>query len=885
MNQRVWNSGSGDWTDPSRWSVTETGASGAPIPGDAAKVTEGDVELVGAEGLDGSIYNGVALMLGDPGNDAVQLDLSSAVLGQYASIGLAGSATIDAAGTSAIACAVTDAVGGSTLTLGGATGDAIGTLILAHDSSVAVSEGACLHLTGTIRADAAITTAAASTVVNDATVTLDGPLIDIEGFLTGTGAFDIDDASTLLLGGQCGAGQTIAFGDTNGRLQLANPGAFAGAITGFASGDLLDFNGVDATAAAYDAASGTLTLTDASGAAVATLHGLQAAPGPLTVTRDGGGIGTTVGYAGAPAREKLSIAVADRAMRSDVVRATMTVPGTAVPITGAGVKVGIISGSFDDYGTADADAAAGYLPADPDGTSAVTVLTEGSPGGTDEGREMAEEIHEVAPGARLYFAAEGGSTTTYAGAVSALRQAGCQIIVSDENPPSLPVYDVAGGLDRTVTATIAAGVNVFDSGGNFGQSFVEQQFTPQTTRLSDGTPAQAQIFSDGTAYEPFTVLAGTSARLDLQWTAPYEGISGAGAPQALTLKLFDADGQPLPAGFGTTTGTVQDQDGVATTDLEVAVPSAAVATTYEAAVYRDGDQVSPRAFKMMLSRTGTSGTGAGGYFDDPDAGQGSGDERGLQLIPGVNSVGASFWGNSAAFGGAPTYNEDFTNVGPGTIYDNSVGMAYATPRNAGKLDFDAPDGIPVPTPSSSNPNAPTPFYGTSAAAPNAAAVAALMLQADPDLTTAEFTALLKRSAIDQGLTAAQQGTGLIQADRAVELAVATIGSRVVSVGASGRTVDLRSFGIVENHHQASTAFVFGPGDGLDVIHGFKLGGADHDTIALPSADFANLAAVFRNTGDVGGSAFITDPMTGDAIRLAGVSTAELKVHPKDFALL
>ena len=496
MNQRVWNGGSGDWTDPSRWSVAETGASGAPIPGDAARVTEGDVELVGAEGLDGSIYNGVALMLGDPGNDPVQLDLSSAVLGQYASIGLAGSATIDAAGTSAIACAVTDAVGGSTLTLGGATGDAVNTLILAHDSSVAVSGGAALHLTGTIRADAAVTTAAASTVVNDATVTLDGPLIDIEGFLTGTGAFDVDDASTLLLGGGCGAGQTIAFGDTNGRLELADPGAFAGTITGFKSGDLLGFTGVDAAAASYDAASGTLTLADGSGAVLATLHDVEAASGALTVTPNSGGTGTTVGYAGAPTREQLSISVADRAMRSDVVRATLTVPGTTTPITGAGVKVGIISGSFDAHGTADADAAAGYLPAHPDGTSAVTVLTDGGPGGTDEGREMAEEIHEVAPGAQLYFSAEGGSTTTYAGAVSALRQAGCQIIVSDENPPGLPVYDVAGGLDETITATIAAGVNVFDSGGNFGQSFVEQQFTPQTTTLSDGTSAQAQTKVD-----------------------------------------------------------------------------------------------------------------------------------------------------------------------------------------------------------------------------------------------------------------------------------------------------------------------------------------------------------------------------------------------------
>ena len=246
-------------------------------------------------------------------------------------------------------------------------------------------------------------------------------------------------------------------------------------------------------------------------------------------------------------------------------------------------------------------------------------------------------------------------------------------------------------------------------------------------------------------------------------------------------------------------------------------------------------------------------------------------------------MGASFWGNSAAFGGAPTYNEDFTNVGPGTIYADSAVMADATPRDAGKLDFDAPDGGPVSKPSSSDPNVSTPFYGTSAAAPNAAAVAALMLQADPDLTTSQVTALLKRSAIDQGLTAAQQGTGLIQADRAIALAVATINSREISVGAPGRVVDLRPFSIVENHYQAGTAFVFGPGDGLDVVHDFKLGGADHDTIDLPSANFADLAAVFHATGDVGGSAFITDPMTGDAIRLAGVTTAALKAHPKDFS--
>ena len=106
---------------------------------------------------------------------------------------------------------------------------------------------------------------------------------------------------------------------------------------------------------------------------------------------------------------------------------------------------------------------------------------------------------------------------------------------------------------------------------------------------------------------------------------------------------------------------------------------------------------------------------------------------------------------------------------------------------------------------------------------------------------------------------------------------------VYDVDASARTVDLQPFDDIFNRGRGDTQFVFSPGDGLDVIHGFRVGGAHHDTLELPSSDFRNLADVLRHTGDVGGSAFITDPVTGDAIRLAGVTTAELKAHPKDIA--
>ena len=106
---------------------------------------------------------------------------------------------------------------------------------------------------------------------------------------------------------------------------------------------------------------------------------------------------------------------------------------------------------------------------------------------------------------------------------------------------------------------------------------------------------------------------------------------------------------------------------------------------------------------------------------------------------------------------------------------------------------------------------------------------------------------------------------------------------LVNVTQPSQVIGLAPYNIIANHREANTSFVFSRGDGIEVIGGFKLGGAGHDTIALPSSDFQNFAAVLHNTGDVNGSAFITDPKTGDAIRLAGITTAELKAHPKDFS--
>ncbi|MBH0619536.1 hypothetical protein I3A86_25960, partial [Salmonella enterica] len=175
-----------------------------------------------------------------------------------------------------------------------------------------VGAGATLDLEGRItdEASATITAAAGATLVNDATVVTIGATVDVGGALTGTGTITLSDACTVFLEGSVSSGQTIAFADVDGRLKIAAPGAFAGAITGFASGDLIDFTTVAASRAAYDAGTMTLSLYGASGQVVAALHDVQAQAGALSVVDDGSG-GTTVSYAGSLGRKQYQITDGD----------------------------------------------------------------------------------------------------------------------------------------------------------------------------------------------------------------------------------------------------------------------------------------------------------------------------------------------------------------------------------------------------------------------------------------------------------------------------------------------------------------------------------------------------------------------------------------------
>ena len=789
MTTRSWVGGNGDWYSGSLWS-TSLGANGAPVPGDVALINAGTVSIIGTEEASiGFPINGVQVTLGssDALNPAV-IVATDATFGQtftLISSGTAAYAGLDAIGPAGSSGTILASAANGTFSLDAtsANGSQAPVFALLHGGLIDVTGGDDLVLTGSMITDANVTIAAGSTFTNDGVDRVFGGLTFIAptATLTGTGTFEAGPGATLEFESAVPATQTITFGEA-GRLNLLAPSSFDGQITSFVLSDTIDLLNIVANFATYDAASGLLTIEN-SGATVAALS----VQGPnssmvLNTGTDNAG-GTVITYPGSGSRTSYEIDVADQALQANVVRQTMTTASGA-PIIGTGITIGIMSDSFNAtiggvVDPADTAAQQGYLPETAGDTSAVTILKDSTLSGVEnEGLAMAELVHQIAPGAAIdFYTAEGGQNS-FAQGVTALVQAGANIIVDDWSFSNIPFYQVAGPVDTAVENAVSAGVDYFTAASNFGDSYYESTWQPIATQLvlpSGTQDVAAQQFSNGTALQAITVPGSIATSIELQWNAAWPA-PGTSTPDPLAMALYTTSGSLVAVSV-----QVSDPlDGYGTLpEIALRIPTTAIATQYDLAIYQIGT-ASVSQFKYILF--GSPGTVAvasgtldqdgtvsaqdpGGTIDDPAAGQGSGNVHGQELVPDVNTVGAAYWATSPAFSGAPNWTEHFSSVGPGQLLFDQNGNLLATPEPAGKVDFVAPDGIQTSVPNFQA------FFGTSAAAPDAAAVAALMLQANPDLTTAQITSLLEQSAIDMGLPTANQGAGLIQATTAVQLAL------------------------------------------------------------------------------------------------------------------
>jgi subtilisin family serine protease len=177
-------------------------------------------------------------------------------------------------------------------------------------------------------------------------------------------------------------------------------------------------------------------------------------------------------------------------------------------------------------------------------------------------------------------------------------------------------------------------------------------------------------------------------------------------------------------------------------------------------------------------KVAVSDDGAGAVID-PDYATNSATIQGHPGAAGAVAVGAVYFFDTPACGTSPPLLEPYSSVGGTPILFDRDGNAQ-TPVIRQKPELVAPDGgndtflgyVSETPPTSisecqSNTGFPK-FFGTSAATPHAAAVAALMRQANAALTPTQLYTVLESTAIPMGSTTpnVSAGYGFIQAQAA-----------------------------------------------------------------------------------------------------------------------
>jgi hypothetical protein len=441
-------------------------------------------------------------------------------------------------------------------------------------------------------------------------------------------------------------------------------------------------------------------------------------------------------------------------------------------VDGSGVTVGIVSDSFDRRAGAATHAAGDVLsgdlpgPGSPCGSSQpVAVLSDPMSSGSDEGRAMAQIVHDLAPGAAIDFATAAGGQTAFAKNINALAGAGAQVIADDAIYPEEPFFQ-DGPVAVAINEVVARGVSYFTATGNDNVisagndvASVEGTFFSAGS-CPAGVPGAACADFDpsggGTdnGYD-LTVAPGAEAVLDLQWAEPWGGVQ-----TNLDAYLVEASGTVLASSTNLNVSGTQrpfealawQNTGATTASVKLAIPR----------VFGSG---TPR-FKVVQIGNGATGV-------VPTAEQIAISSPGFTIGPTVigHSGAAGAISAGAILFSTATKPELYSSRGPAVqFFGPVIGASPAAPtgeRVISKPDLVATD-CGVTTFFAQKSAGVWRFCGTSAAAPHAAAVAALMRQANPGASAAQIRAALLASARPVGAFGSNAvGAGLPDAFAAV----------------------------------------------------------------------------------------------------------------------
>lgn len=489
-------------------------------------------------------------------------------------------------------------------------------------------------------------------------------------------------------------------------------------------------------------------------------------------------------------------------LRSDLVN--------AAGITGEGITVGVMSDSYNTSRNAAFDAADDVASGDlPDLTNSsrnspgVKFLIEGPRGGTDEGRGMAQIVYDVAPGVELCFATAYDSQAEFASNILELRTnpaCNADVIVDDIIYYAEPMFSdgiIAQAVDEVVTSDALAGKKVayFSSAGNRGEAYTSKfrkvkykdaVALPELSVDLSQIPADVNVkggfhnfdYNGGVDIaQSFT--CSSTCTIVFQWDDPFD-LPGGGVTTDFNFLVFDASGNYVSS-------------------LSLTDDNFATNQPYEQSL---NTLASGQVYQIVLARSG-EGSKEAGYVKYVSFG-------GSMTVEYNDKKGydASTYGhNSAAHGngvGAYIYDdvpvstppldaytpslESYSSAGPVLMMFDAAGNRLPEIEVRDKPDLSAPDGVnttffPSGSLASTDyegdgfPN----FFGTSAAAPHAAGVAALLLQkagGPLSLSPAAIRSVMQSTAPERDIDATY-ADAVLRADGSGELL-----AKLEAVGAS-----------------------------------------------------------------------------------------------------
>lgn len=462
-------------------------------------------------------------------------------------------------------------------------------------------------------------------------------------------------------------------------------------------------------------------------------------------------------------------------------------------VDGTGVTVGILSTTYEEdpwaLTTAKQDVQNGLLPGvgNPCGyTTPVRVLNEGDAPGylrNDEGRAMAQVVHGIAPGAKIVVATLGQSQEETAQNIADLVRVGANVIADDIVWSGEPSFQ-KGVISQQIDNAKSKGVTYFTSSGNNNgvqaalgtnnigypvgrhqsNKYVPVKCPAWVKRPEGATSYDCMDFSPNGANVPYGRVKGTPPQGSsyawlgsfpqiLSWSEPVNGVK-----TKLQLQLYGVVEDEKPQRFcfgGASSATASDRPTRMVQWENAANCTPFTHKNYSAAlvVVRDTSKAGYGAPMVRITPFGPSSEQRPSWRQFHKT-------EGNNVIQG-SQLGHNGDGSAASIAAAPVF-------APTTVeYFSSLGgnQQWFGPVKDGKIAGNLPQKVTPPSPVLMGLDAiPTSFFGdivtdptygrmgiffgTSAAAPAAAAVAALGLQKNPGMSPATVLKLMEETAND-----------------------------------------------------------------------------------------------------------------------------------------